>query len=533
MTDGELETVAEPETTGSQGRRLTIARGALLALFALTIWRYGWMADDGLLTVRSALNWVHGGAPQFNVDERVINYTHPLWFVMVAAAGAVTGSWAYSIIYLSIVLATTAAAIVLWLARSMWQVLLVGAGLLLSNAIVDFSTSGLEGPLAMLLVATAFWLRVHKPERQVAMGITGGLLLLCRLDYAVLILPVAAAMAIEHRHRARDMVRLAAGFLAPLAIWAVASWSYYSAVLPATFQAKTNSVIGRGELVGRGLEYVQVSLGFDPVLLGIAGGIGLLVLRYGDWWARAWILGCGLYGAYIVWVGGDYMIGRFWAVPAFVVVSAITRLPAHLSSDRLRPRSAPAVSFVAVLAIGLSVVALGLIRSDFTSANRASSLRLDDPRIQYFSDERPGWSGLGRGLDPFGQIVERSGYIPSSLQDAEDQSQAWDAWDGQATSIKEHCHGAGQVGLFVGPGTQIVDPCALSDVFLGSLAFDPATDMAPGTKWKAGHFTRTLPEGYLEAFEARDPYLVRDPELADRLAHIWDRIRPREGTWVR
>lgn len=510
----------------------TAVRCVIVALFGFTVWRYSWMSDDAFLTVRSALNWVHGAGPQFNPEERVINYTHPLWFLVIALAGLLTGSWVYSVLYLSIALACVSAIVLLWRARTMWQLVLVGAGLLLSNSIIEYSTSGLEGPLAMLFVACLFWLQSKQGIWPWLEGLAFAALLLCRLDYAVLVAPVMLLVAWRRLADSKAFVQSAVAFAAPLAIWAAVSYAYYGAVLPATLAAKTNVLISQSEFVGRGVQYVGVSFAFDPVLIAVFIGLGLLVALYGDALTRAWALGCVVYLVYMIWVGGDYMMGRFLALPALVILFCVTRLPGQLtdlSSYRTGARAShSSVSALLVGLVGVGIVGLGLIRGDAVRPERPMYKHPTGNHV----DERAYWIAYGRGLDPFGQIETTDVWAPTSLEDVEAQSEQWDRWDGAVADWKVLCGFGAKFGMAGGPALHVVDNCGLSDVFVGQIPFDPATGLWPGTRWRAGHLSRVLPKGYVEALKARDPYLVEDAQLADRLAKIWDQVRPKRTTWV-
>ena len=76
----------------------------------------------------------------------------------------------------------------------------------------------------------------------------------------------------------------------------------------------------------------------------------------------------------------------------------------------------------------------------------------------------------------------------------------------------------GAMGMFVGPQVHVIDPCGLTDRFMASLSYTPTG------QWKAGHFERPLPDGYLEAVKYRDATRVRDPALAAELQKLWQVI---------
>src|SRR4051812_5661024 len=68
-----------------------VAVGVLLtALFLCAIVRYGWVAEDAYITLRTVDNFVHGFGLRWNVAERVQAYTHPLWMLLLCLVYAVT-----------------------------------------------------------------------------------------------------------------------------------------------------------------------------------------------------------------------------------------------------------------------------------------------------------------------------------------------------------------------------------------------------------------------------------------------------------
>ena len=66
----------------------------------------------------------------------------------------------------------------------------------------------------------------------------------------------------------------------------------------------------------------------------------------------------------------------------------------------------------------------------------------------------------------------------------------------------------------------VLDTCGLSDAFIASIPF-----VSQDFDWRAGHFARGIPAGYIDAIIEDDPSLVEDVVLRERLIRIWDRIR--------
>jgi len=64
-----------------------------LALYAFLVILTSWTSDDAIITFRSLENFLHGYGPVFNIGERVQTFTHPLWFLIQAAANFIFNLW--------------------------------------------------------------------------------------------------------------------------------------------------------------------------------------------------------------------------------------------------------------------------------------------------------------------------------------------------------------------------------------------------------------------------------------------------------
>src|SRR6266566_9135446 len=125
----------------------------LLTIGLLELIRTSWISDDAAITLRCVLNVIHGYGPTFNIAERVEPYTHPLWFLLISALTAITRHVFASTFILSISISVIALWVLLTrIARDFPAGVLAASVLLLSKAYVDFSSSGLENPLAHLLL---------------------------------------------------------------------------------------------------------------------------------------------------------------------------------------------------------------------------------------------------------------------------------------------------------------------------------------------------------------------------------------------
>ena len=307
-------------------------RAAALLLATAALLRNAWICDDAFITLRTVDNFLHGFGLTWNPYERVQSFTHPLWLAVLTVADLLTSSGYWAVMLAS--LAFAVAAVILALGRppaAAAPILTVGVVLALSRAFVDYGTAGLENPLAYLLCALAIRADFAPASddarrRLFRLSILASLLALTRLDLALLILPALAARAIPGLRRYWRSMLVSA---APLIAWEVFAVIYYGFPLPNTAYAKLGAGVSAGDLVRQGMWYLEATVRSDPLTaIVIVGGLSWVLVR-GDRQRRLWAMGVTLYLLYVVRIGGDFMMGRFLAVPFFVVVVLVgDRLPA-------------------------------------------------------------------------------------------------------------------------------------------------------------------------------------------------------------
>lgn len=527
--DTQLDTARDVQQTSGRvrGPRRFLTALAVL-IFALSVLRVAWYGDDWLITLRTALNAVNGNGVTFNVDERVAGYTHPLWLLVVWVLGGITGSWVYSAIIVSVVLAASAVALLLVRVRTVSAFGFVASVVILSNTVLTWSTGGLEGALGAFLVCLLVAARSGPGVGAVRAGSWGlltALVILTRLDLLLLVAPLCGAVLWSQRRAPRTLAASVIGITMPLAAWFGFSWIYYGTWLPNTYLAKTNVDIPHSELVSQGLFYLSYSLRFDPLVWLPLVGMVIAVLITADRTASLLLTGVVVYLAYVVWVGGDFMAGRFLMVPVLVCLAAIVE--ASRGTVR-RPRvwrwSFAAGSLVAlVLAFGSSLV----FRADTATAM---------PVERGVVDERAFWIVMAHTniFEGF-PAVSTPPAVPD--MDARSMERYADGWARVVPAVPRATQvqyaGVGHSGMSTGPSVHVIDLCALTDRFLALQPFTPSAEPAkPGVEvlnsgpgWRIGHFGRDLPEGYVEAVMWNDPGRVTDPDLREQLRALWAEIR--------
>lgn len=354
------------------------------ALWAWGAWQRRWIADDGLIVLRTVRNLLAGNGPVFNAGERVESNTSTLWTFLNYFGAVIGGPVRLEYVTLALALTLSIAGVVLVMIGTARlfapglqgrRALLLPAGIVVYIAIPpsrDFATSGLENGLVLAWIGLLWWMMVawsQAPRRQgggpaftAALAFVAGLSVLVRPELALLGGLALVMMLVAARGWVARLVIVIAGGLLPVG-YQIFRMGYYGLFFPQTALAKDAS----GDKWGQGLIYLA---NFDKpyalwlaALLVIALGAVLVAARDTRWWtvpedvpsnhgrlARRiqsptavviFMLVSGLLQA-LYWIrqGGDFMHGRVLLAPVFCLLAPVAVIPivlpegARLSRDR-------------------------------------------------------------------------------------------------------------------------------------------------------------------------------------------------------
>jgi arabinofuranosyltransferase len=501
-----------PWPTHWQPRRTRhlVLLGAIF-LYAFVVLQSAWLHEDAFITYRTVDNLVNGYGPTWNVGERVQTYTHPLWFLVVSAAHALTGEIFYTGIFACWAISVAAVLVMaLWVAPSPENSCLGIALLCSSKAFIDYSTSGLENPLSHLLLAVfaGRYFRCEPSLRSLSsLALVAGLATCNRMDTILLYLP-ALGFAAWRLRSWRAFLAVAAGF-APFVVWELFSLFYYGFLFPNTAYGKLNTGTPDLALARQGLYYLYNSLTVDPPTL-VALGTGVAWLLYAQRWSGLPLaLGPFLYLTYVVRIGGDYMSGRFLTVPFFGAVLLIAY------QARFATRKHLGIALGAVMAMGLAAPYAPL-RSGLDYGERGA------PGYHHIVDERASYyasTGLLKALTAEAAYPQHEwvnlGRIMAEKSQAEELV--------VTTYIN-----LGILGYYAGPKVHHLDVLGTTDPLLARLPAFADADWAPG------HFARIVPEGYIET-HLYGRNLIADAKLAayyDKLRAIISGPLCADGRWL-
>ncbi len=468
----------------------------LLLFLAVVVISRAWVCDDAYITFRVVDNFVNGEGLTWNTAERVQVSTHPLWLLLMSGVYLVTREVFYSSMFVSTFISLAAAAMLVFgVARTRLSALLALSILALSNAFVDYATSGLENALTyFILTLFMFFYFGNGGRRVLLLTLIAALGGLNRLDTLLLYAP-ALLYVLVRRWRcdgARATVGATLVGLLPLFLWEGFSLFYYGFLFPNTAFAKLGAGVPVAELLVQGGYYVLNSLKVDPITLAAIAGAGGAALALRKRGHAPLAVGLVLYLLYVVRIGGDFASGRFLAAPMLVAVGLIARYDWE------------AFDWRRTLAVFLIAVALGAVAAHPTF--RLDAGDLDDIRRDVFIDEH-GIADERMWYYLTNSLVQVMRGAPDHLwkSDGLRLRQA-----GAAVVVDE---AIGMVGFYAGPKVHIVDQWALADPLLARL---PAWRNA---RWRIGHFDRVIPDGYLETLRTGENVIADE-----RLAACYDRL---------
>ncbi|WP_371852006.1 flagellar motor control protein ZomB [Nocardia ignorata] len=410
-----------PAARFAAASRATFVGGVVLtaALFAIGAWQRRWIADDGLIVLRTVRNLLAGNGPVFNMDERVETNTSTAWTYIVWFFSWVTQArLEYVVLAVALVVSVLAMVFAMLGTARLWGgstgQLLIPAGVLVYIALPparDYATSGLESGLVICWVGLLWWLMIRWSQAAVV-RVPGLLGLVFLAGLAPLVRPEATLIGVlalgmiflapmpQFRFGPvvlRALIVLVAG-LVPVAyqIWRM---GYYGLPYPNTAVAKDAG----GAKWGQGLKYLADLVGpyylWIPLLVLLVAGV-LAAMAHGfrvkPTWSiaaiRSWfrspsavvvmvLLSGVLLTVYAVRVGGDFMHGRMLLTQLFLLLLPVAVVPIPVRAFAARDWSF-AVLLVALLGTaGWSLYAAST--TAITTGTKISASGIVDERVYY------------------------------------------------------------------------------------------------------------------------------------------------------
>lgn len=482
MTEGTAYTLSESQ------REYTWLLYLFLVFLGIILIKAAWLSDDSFITFRTVDNFINGCGLRWNIVERVHTNTHPFWMFLVSFFYFFTREIYYTVIILSLGLTFLSAFLTArWLALDQNSLFIIFSIFISSRAFVDYSTSGLENPLSYLLLvifSIYFFKRPLTSKNLVFLYIISSLAMFNRMDTILLYSPpliyaTYTAWKAENIPILALLKKFLIGFV-PLLLWILFSLIYYGFPFPNTYYAKLKTGISGGVLFHQGLLYVGDSLCRDTVTVVVIVFSILVTLKIKERKNQSAAVGILLYVFYVVKIGGDFMSGRFFALPLLAAVVLLSRIELK--------RSISITLAILFLLIGLSVQHPTIFYNKKDSAPPKSNTGIVDERGYYFPS-----MGLITGSRY--QHLPRYPTIKKALAARKGKKKLY---------IKSMI---GFFGYYAGPHIHIIDRMGLGDPLLAHLPVDKTK------KWRIGHFKRPIPGGYLETLKTGQN-CIEDPKIS-------------------
>ncbi|TGL92957.1 hypothetical protein EHQ76_19350 [Leptospira barantonii] len=520
-------------------------------LYSFLFYQSAWLSDDSFITFRVVDNFLNGFGLRWNPLERVQVFTHPLWlFLLIPIEWAIReiSISAYLLSYVCGILFLSVYCFSFFRFRNGLLWITLSFGVFFSSRIfIDYNTSGLENPLSflLLLIFQIKFYSLYAEQKSVEtestsaesekksngtinsdsfeIGLLSALLLLTRLDLGLfLILPGFVFLGRIYRDHRIPFLKYSFLGILPLIFYLGFSLVYYGSFFPNTFYAKTNVLSSFSERIVAGWDYLRISLKWDPIVTFVFGFhlIWIFVDLASSVLSRfsnvplkfRWklsreeraILGlsaCSILLAflYLLWVGGDFMAGRF--LGTCLILSVFSQsLVLALRAEQLNLNIQ---KFAIVSCIVVAIYFLAHPASPFRYTFARSPVRVDrgvvDERASYqdnsslkrwmqgVTPETHPWAVYGKKIGQNGNAGtnERGGTTASNRTGRDALTEVEAAQRVHVTT------NVGLAGYYGGPSVHWIDLLGITDPFLARL---------PG-KGFPGHYVRLLPSGYREYIE--------------------------------
>ncbi|MGK8488004.1 flagellar motor control protein ZomB [Nocardia asiatica] len=402
-----------------------------VVLFAIGGWQRRWIADDGLIVLRTVRNLLAGNGPVFNEGERVETNTSTAWTYLVWFFSWLTQArLEYVVLGVALTVSLAAVAFAMLGSARLWGG--TGAGLLLPAGVLvyialpparDYVTSGLESGLVICWIGLLWW-QLMRWSQAKSVRLPGLLGLVFLAGLAPLIRPemtLVGALALvlifcapmpESRLRPivlRAVIVAVAG-LVPLGyqIWRM---GYYGLPYPNTAVAKDAG----GAKWGQGFTYLWDLVGpyflWAPLAVLLVAGVLAARTRAGRTSAadpdeaQGWSVGrvrqrlrspgavvalvlfSGfLLTVYALRVGGDFMHGRMLLPQLFLLLLPVAVLPIRAPQGGVRAATAADWPLAALAVAFLGVVGWAVFAADTTAiktGTKITSTGIVDERVYY------------------------------------------------------------------------------------------------------------------------------------------------------
>lgn len=462
-----------------------------MVLFILVITLLAWQSDDAYHAYAMAKNLVDGNGFVYNIGERATASSCPL-FTLVVAFGYLFCRHMFIVSLLICIIFSAAAygIIVHRFCKDKKQIFAAFFTLLCSSSFISYTTSGLENSmlffLAALFLSRYFDREKYDAKNMLYMAILISLIAMTRMDAVLMFIPMILYVYLAKRDNVSFIKAVGIGTLglSPFVIWELFSLFYYGFFVPNTAFVKLGTNIPKHDYIVRGCQYVFNTLICDPIVLFIPFIAVVLLVFTKKYKYIHLALGVLLYGIYVIYIGGDFMMGRHFTVMFLMSVIGLVYFTNNelINTDtglvEYRTLGSRLIKAVIICGVVYSLTT-NVISTQFEFGENFNS-PISDERGTYFK-----WTSL------FNNVISYANTGHMCITSA---------WNDQG--VRELMDADLDSGILkVVPGITkydhndmyLNDFYALGDPYLSKL---PAV-YEPG--WRIGHMYREAPEGYCES----------------------------------
>lgn len=442
-----------------------------------------WQSDDAYHAYIMAKNLVDGNGFVYNIGQRATASSCPLFTLVVAFGYLIFRNMFFVSLLINIVFSAFAFHILIWnFCKTKRQVLFCTAIIIGCVSFVSYTTSGLENSMLFLLVA--LFLKIYfKNERyngrkMFVLALLVSLIAMTRMDAVLFVAPMAVYVYLCKRDSVSFGKAVLLGILGllPFVLWEVFATFYFGFPFPNTAYAKLGTDIALLDYFKRGVKYYLNALLCDPIVLIVplfAVLAVVVVKKVQHIWCMAGVL---LYCVYLLYIGGDFMMGRHFTVMFFMSIICYQDIKNREFSNVGKGAAFNrAYVYVAIGALIFSCTT-SVITNQFLFGERFSS-PISDERAGYFK-----YSSLFNNvysLATTGELCIRDAWTETGINEFREK--------GITGGILQNVPG---ITKYYNNDMYLNDYYALGDPFLAHL---PAVKEA---NWRIGHMWREAPNGY-------------------------------------
>ena len=467
------------------GEEINRYRFFALLIFIAVITMLAWQSDDSYHAYIMAKNLVDGNGFVYNVGQRATASTCPLYTLVIAAGYFVIREMFFVSLLINIVFSALAFRIFInGFCRTKREIVFGLLVLVGSVSFVSYTTSGLENSMLFFLgacfVKIYFEHERYSSKNMLTLALLVALIAMTRADAVLIFVPMALYVFLAKRDGVSFPKAVGIGLLGllPFMLWELFSTFYFGFPFPNTAYAKLGTGIALKDYIIRGIRYYLNAVVCDPIVLIVPVFVVIAAFSVRKAQYIFCVAGPLIYGVYLLYVGGDFMMGRHFTLPFFISLICYMDIKNREFTELGRGASFHR-GFVGVISAALIFTCTSDVISDQFLFGSSFGSPISDERAGYFKT-----SSLFNNLYSLvktGDLCIRDTWNENGVKELRGFE--------MPGGILENVPG---ITKYYNNDLYLNDLYALGDPFLAHL---------PAVKedgWRIGHMWREAPNGYAD-----------------------------------